>query len=774
MFLFRPGRVDPSFERKDPSKHSGTTLLAFLLAAFSLLFFPSSRTIAGSGGEFPVDTLDEGLVQEDGNRKILLKKPWVFWKSDAPVEELDPSPENWDLVELPLREDPFGKGEDPRGCLGKHLYVPDSSAGKRFGLFIKQWGACEIYIDEERFASVGSVGKSSSEEVRKRQQISPPLYLRFEEPGIHEIHIRFSDYAWKEEKGWIGRDGIGVIEFYFLPWKDLVDLARSAQFVNAVGGGIGAFFAALGFLHLLIFLFYRKKSSNFYYSIFMLLYSGIFLLGVFLYNSNDPRHFLLGFRYYPFLMQLFFVGLLTLIYSMLRKKGFGAVFWIILGLWGLLWVAYSFGGPLWFGLSFLIIPAVLVEGLRVIVISLVRGEKGSWILGLGAGFFILFLIGAVTLLAVTKGNLHLEGPIAPVILLGALFSIPLSMSLYLARDFATTSKGLERKLEEVEELNQKNLEQEREKQRILEEKKEELEEKVQERTQELRQEKERVEEAHQEIRDSIDYAQGIQEAVLPEEERYEEFGEHFIFFRPRDPVSGDFHWGRKEGEHFYIAAVDCTGHGVPGAFMSMLGVSYLNEIMANEPDASAGDVLTYLKQRVVKELSGRKGTAKDGMDAAILKVTKPKSQTPKSKKGIEVEFAGANNPLYWIRASGEEEIPDELAEERIKPFKDHPSALEIQGDKGAIGYEEKGVEAFRTVRFQATPGDSLYIFSDGYADQFGGPKGKKFRYGAFKRLLVDIADKPMAEQKAELERKFEEWKGEREQVDDVLVMGVRV
>ncbi|MFB6258889.1 MAG: PP2C family protein-serine/threonine phosphatase, partial [Flavobacteriales bacterium] len=240
--------------------------------------------------------------------------------------------------------------------------------------------------------------------------------------------------------------------------------------------------------------------------------------------------------------------------------------------------------------------------------------------------------------------------------------------------------------------------------------------------------------------------------------------------------------GKQEGDHFYLAAVDCTGHGVPGGFMSMLGVSFLNEIMANEKDLKPGEILSRLKERVVNELSGTQGVqAKDGMDMAMLKIPNPKSQSPKGEE-VEVEFAGAQNPLYLIREGVAEDPPvlevyrngEEVDEKVSKPFRDSSDGLEIQADKAGIGSEEHGVEHFRTVSFKVQKGDALYIFSDGYADQFGGPKGKKFRYGAFKRVLTELQDRSMEDQKRELGKQFEEWKGDQEQVDDVLVMGVRL
>ncbi|MFB6258648.1 MAG: tetratricopeptide repeat protein [Flavobacteriales bacterium] len=299
-----------------------------------------------------------------------------------------------------------------------------------------------------------------------------------------------------------------------------------------------------------------------------------------------------------------------------------------------------------------------------------------------------------------------------------------------------------------------------------------------------------VEEKQEEIAQSIDYAQKIQEALLQTQEDLSLIlPEHFILFKPQATVSGDFYWSWQKGDHIYVAAVDCTGHGVPGAFMSMLGVSFLNDIMATQEDPAPGKVLTRLRRRVVRELSGSdpKSATKDGMDAALVKIPIPetKAKTPSGDEDeIEVEFAGAQNPLYVIRKGIVEEPPsafmkyqgESLEGDPVKPFKRSSDGIEIKGDKQPVGYDEYAKDAFTTIVLKLRKGDMLYFFSDGYADQFGGPKGKKFQYGPFKRLLASIHERPLEDQKQELDKTFEKWKNEsqHEQIDDVVVIGVRL
>ncbi len=351
------------------------------------------------------------------------------------------------------------------------------------------------------------------------------------------------------------------------------------------------------------------------------------------------------------------------------------------------------------------------------------------------------------------------------------------------RRLALQKERLEKLVRErTREIQEKNQEL-RSANEAIQREKEEVEKKnraLEEANETIHQQKEEVEEAHREITQSIDYAKKIQQALLQSEEHVSpNLPGHFIYFKPQSQVSGDLYWGKEHQGYFYIAAVDCTGHGVPGAFMSMLGISQLNEIMNTDDAPTPGEILTELRERVVKELSGADpdSTAKDGMDAALLKIPIPSSQTP-SGEAIEVQFAGAQNPLYVVRKGIAEKDLKGLGQlgERIKPFKKSPDGIEIKGDHMPVGYDEYAKGSFTTATLQLQKGDMLYIFSDGYADQFGGPKRKKFRYNPFKELLIALSDLPLVEQKKELDRVFEEWKkeGQQEQIDDVVVVGIRL
>jgi len=269
-----------------------------------------------------------------------------------------------------------------------------------------------------------------------------------------------------------------------------------------------------------------------------------------------------------------------------------------------------------------------------------------------------------------------------------------------------------------------------------------------------------------EITDSILYAKRIQTAILPQGDYIQEtLPERFILFKPRDIVSGDFYWLKdiNNEDTVICTAADCTGHGVPGAFMSMLGVAFLNEIIARPGIKTTGEVLNKLRESVIKSLhqTGREGETKDGMDISFVAI---------NYKTYIVQFSGANNPLYVIRENNKNEI---ICDKKIEG--NSHTLYEIKGDKMPIGiYRKDRMKGFKTIEIQLEKGDLIYLFSDGYADQFGGPEGKKFKYKPFKKLILDNCTKSMNEQSEILNTTIENWKGNLEQVDDIILIGIKL
>ena len=264
---------------------------------------------------------------------------------------------------------------------------------------------------------------------------------------------------------------------------------------------------------------------------------------------------------------------------------------------------------------------------------------------------------------------------------------------------------------------------------------------------EVMQQKEIIEQKNQSITDSIQYASRIQAAVLPPADFLTELGfDNFILYKPKDIVSGDFYWGMTKKDKIIVAAADCTGHGVPGAFMSMLGHAFLDEIVNTSEIKDAAGILNLLRDEVINTLKqkGMVGEARDGMDISLCIINR--------EEGM-LDFAGANNPLYMVRDG---------------------NFIKCQADKMPIGIHVTDLSPFTNNRLEFKPGDYIYLFSDGYADQFGGPKGKKFMYKPFQRLLLKIHKEPLKKQQEILDKTFMDWMGKNDQVDDVLVIGMRL
>lgn len=264
---------------------------------------------------------------------------------------------------------------------------------------------------------------------------------------------------------------------------------------------------------------------------------------------------------------------------------------------------------------------------------------------------------------------------------------------------------------------------------------------------ELKQAYEEIEEKNTEITDSIKYAYRIQTALIPDVSTVEKYiEEYFVYYLPKDIVSGDFYWFGEKNEELIMVAADCTGHGVPGALMSMLGVTFLTDIVTNSKTVQPDKILESLRKRIISSLKqrGEEGENKDGMDMSVC-VYNPDRH--------HLQFAGAYNSIYLIR-NGELE--------------------EIKADRMPVGIHQKAAEPFTLHNIQLQQNDCIYMFSDGFADQFGGEEGKKYKYKRFKEFIVSIHSKPFADQKKMIDDEFTNWRGKNNQIDDVLIIGWRV
>jgi len=267
-----------------------------------------------------------------------------------------------------------------------------------------------------------------------------------------------------------------------------------------------------------------------------------------------------------------------------------------------------------------------------------------------------------------------------------------------------------------------------------------LEQKVIERTRQ-------IEQQSRNITDSIHYASRIQTALmLPSEELDRLLPSHFILNKPKDIVSGDYYWVSHKDNRIIVAVADCTGHGVPGAFMSIMGINLLNEIVSKTGTLRANEVLNELRDHLIKSLgqTGHRYEAKDGMEMALCVVDMESKQ---------LQFSGAFRPMYLLR---KEEL------------------IETKGDRMPIGIYNEEEVSFTNKEIQIQDNDVFYLFTDGYVDQIGGPNKKTFKSRNFKKLLKDIYQRPLKEQKAILEKEHKTWRSDMEQIDDIMIMGVKL
>jgi serine phosphatase RsbU (regulator of sigma subunit) len=267
-----------------------------------------------------------------------------------------------------------------------------------------------------------------------------------------------------------------------------------------------------------------------------------------------------------------------------------------------------------------------------------------------------------------------------------------------------------------------------------------LEQKHQERFRELRA-------RNQEIMDSIRYAQQIQKAILPEADTIKStFEDAFVYYDPKEVVSGDFYWFYRKGSKVFLIMLDCTGHGVPGAMMSVMGNSLLKDLIVKNGLENPAEILFALDQELINGLTQKENqaTISDGMDIGLTVMDFDK---------YELSFAGAFRPMFLVR-QGE--------------------LKEVKGNRNPVGFYHNIQKQFETKRFSLQEGDRFYLFSDGYPDQFGGERGRKFMKKRFREMIGSIQQMPLNEQKDFLDYALNNWQQEEEQVDDILVLGAQV
>lgn len=261
---------------------------------------------------------------------------------------------------------------------------------------------------------------------------------------------------------------------------------------------------------------------------------------------------------------------------------------------------------------------------------------------------------------------------------------------------------------------------------------------------EIELQKELIEEHNNEVKQSIEYAKKIQDAILPSKESLQsQLPNSFVLYEPKDIVAGDFYWTAEKNDLLFFAAADCTGHGVPGAMVSVICCNALNRAVNEFNIAEPGKILDKTRELVIQTFQQSNREVKDGMDIGLCSL---------NLKTKELLFAGANNGLYLVSKS---------------------DLIEYKPDKQPIGNFENA-EPFNTQEIKCQRGDLVYLFTDGFADQFGGEKGKKYKYKPFKELLIKLSQIPIQDQSRLIAEEFRTWRGDLEQIDDVCIFGVKI
>lgn len=423
---------------------------------------------------------------------------------------------------------------------------------------------------------------------------------------------------------------------------------------------------------------------------------------------------------------------------------------------------YELGYPLINGVS-------LIATLFIIYVIFALKRKGHKINNYFTLAFVILITGVVIFIL---SNFHLLGSAEhgedALKISAALEVIALSVSM----------AGKYRELQQEKELaQQKSLENLAERNRVIDEMNANLEQQVVARTQEIQLQKEQLAEKNEDIMASIIYSQRIQEAVLPPDDQVKEIlPKSFVFYRPRDIVSGDFYFiesilTNDREPLALVAAVDCTGHGVPGAFMSLIGSSYLKQSLGEPEVNSPAEALMYLNKGVHETLRiNESKDVKDGMDMALCVINKEEKV---------LNYAGAKNPVYIVTQIEATDDVEAGGRDIIYNTETNKKLVQLKGDKHPIGaHLTKELLPFTNHSYQLKSGDVIYMFSDGFPDQFGGKKGKKYGYKSFKQFLLDLSVHEISTQEKLITEEFDAWKTagiqEIEQLDDVLVIGIQI
>jgi serine phosphatase RsbU (regulator of sigma subunit) len=688
---------------------------------------------------------------------LSLGDPWKYKTGDVrKAAAINYDDSDWLLSSSSVDETDSAAGSYQGIFWCRKSFFVDSTVGDiPFTLRFRVNSACDIFIDGKPVRSLGVVAPSAKEQVSGFSILPVLIPLSLSGPGKHLIAVRTTTFGPNLNMAFLHvNTRHSIVNFQAeilssqeaLKDKDDIRIFTIPVFFSGI-------FIVLSIFHFILFLYYRKNRSNLYYSLLTFL---LFLLFFSFYTTmsgadlETVKNMLMVDGVSLFLAPLFFLGIL---YEVFYKRLL-VMFWILAGLFTLLLISLfvlendTWAGPL--VLAYLLGGAI--ETIRVYIRAWIRKKEGSRIFLLGLFFPLL---GLITLslagwILETAGLQELADKISDhtgeFFIYALLMSVSFSMTIYLARDFAKMNRKLQEQIREIKHLFDRTIEQENERKRILENQNVELERMVTFRTEEVVRQKAEIEQKNHDILDNLHYARRIQEAILPEIKLiYEYLKDSFILYWPKDIVSGDFYSFSQRDDKVIISAADCTGHGVTGAFMSMIGSSLLNQIVNEQGITRPAGILNKLNEGIIQALKQNETEINDGMDIALCSL---------DLNRMKLEFAGANRPLWFFR---------------------NGTFNEIKADKLAIGgFRVHRNASFNNHELNLVKGDTLYIFTDGFVDQFGEVNGKKLLSKNFRELLNSIQELAMRDQEKKLTEFFLQWKGRATQIDDVLVIGIRV
>jgi hypothetical protein len=653
------------------------------------------------------------LIHFDIEKKpIELKGEWEFyWKNDT-VKNY------WD-IEKPWNTHRINGKEV--GSFGYATFVLKikNIPNKNIDILVKNLlSACRVFINDSLVVEIGKFGKSK-DEYRPRWEdriITVPSSLK-------DITLVVQIANFHHRKG-------GFEKPFIIGNKEHIYAIKNKSLI--VNSLIMSSFLFSGLFFLTIYLFRKKDLSILYFSVFCLISSPrSFFSGEYIVTSILPNikwNLVVNIEYFTLIVPVIFI--LLFISEKFKKYSLKKVIRLLI-LFIVIEVIVLFFTPASI-FTWLVIPHEIITIISIVVISVIT-TKALIYRENGAVFAFIAIVCLIASAVLTI--VDYVGIANSSLVLHFLFQISfiLMMSLILGSNFSS-------QFSRVEYL-----------QKITEHQKNQLEEK------------------NHEILDSITYAKRIQNAILPPPRIVEEYlQQSFILYNPKDIVAGDFYWMEQKDGNVLFAAADCTGHGVPGAMVSVICVNGLNRSVREHGLTAPGKILDKTREIVVQEFEKSDEEVKDGMDISLAALAH-KAESENGERRALLQWSGANNPL-WIIAN---ENRTALSGFKNLTGLGGRALFETKPNKQPIGKVDNP-QPFTTYTIELQQGDTIYLFTDGYQDQFGGEKGKKFKASQLKELLLSIQDKTMDEQKEFLDQAFEKWRGNLEQVDDVCIIGVRV